>query len=167
MRVFYDILRALDANHVRYVLVGGVAVVLHGFARFTKDLDLVVDLHPEEARRAIQTLLDCGLRARVPVNPLDFADAETRRRWADEKNMVVFQMIDESDLRRNVDLFISHPIDFERLWESSQVVQLEGVAIRVASIDHLIELKKSVARPQDLLDIEQLERLKKANNADR
>ncbi len=92
MRVFHDILRALEANNVRYVLVGGVAVVLHGFARFTKDLDLVVDLHPEEARRAIQTLLDCGLRP------------------------------------------------------------------------HLIELKKSVARPQDLIDVEQLTRLKKAGD---
>lgn len=38
MRVFHDILRALQADNVRYVLVGGVAVVLHGFARFTKDL---------------------------------------------------------------------------------------------------------------------------------
>ena len=164
MRVFHDILRALHDNGVRYVLVGGVAVVLHGFARFTKDLDLVVDLHPEEARRAIQTLLDCGLRPRVPVNAFDFADPEVRRQWADEKNMLVFQMVDETDLRRNVDLFITQPMDFDRLWEASKVVELEGVTIRVASLDHLIELKKSVARPQDLLDVEQLERLKKANH---
>jgi hypothetical protein len=164
VRVFHDILRALEANNVRYVLVGGVAVVLHGFARFTKDLDLVVDLHPEEARRAIQTLLDCGLRPRVPVDPFDFADPEKRRVWSDEKNMVAFQMVDERDLRRNVDLFISYPLDFERLWKSSQLVRVEDVEIRVASIDDLIELKKSVARPQDLIDVEQLARLKKASD---
>jgi|ERR1044071_2072501 predicted nucleotidyltransferase len=163
MRVFHDILRALQANDVRYVLVGGVAVVLHGFARFTKDLDLVVDLQPDEARRAIQTLLDCGLRPRVPVNAFDFADAQKRQEWLEQKNMLVFQMVDERDLRRNVDLFISYPIEFERLWDSSDIIDLEGVAVRVSSIDDLIEIKKSVARPQDLIDVEQLERLKNAD----
>lgn len=162
MRVFHDILGALERNGVRYVLVGGVAVVMHGFARFTKDLDLVVDLAPDEARRAIQTLLDCGLSPRVPVNALDFADPARRNEWIAEKNMLVFQMVDEHDLRRNVDIFVSQPIGFEEMWQSSTVVFVDGVGIRVASIDHLIELKRQAARPQDLIDIEHLERLKKA-----
>lgn len=165
MRVFHDILRALQANNVRYVLVGGVAVVLHGFARFTKDLDLVVDLQPEEARRAIQTLLDCGLRPRVPVNPFDFADSQKRQEWLEQKNMLVFQMVDERDLRRNVDLFISYPIEFERLWAASDIIEIESVSVRVSSIDDLIEIKKSVARPQDLIDVEQLQRLKNADES--
>lgn len=76
--------------------------------------------------------------------------------------MLVFQMVDERDLRRNVDLFISYPIEFERLWASSDIVDLEGVSVRVSSIDDLIEIKKSVARPQDLIDVEQLQRLKNA-----
>jgi len=160
MRVFHDILRALDEDRIRYVLVGGVAVVIHGFARFTKDLDLMIDLAPAEAKRAINTLLRCGLRPRVPVDAFDFARPECRETWITEKNMLVFQMIDEQDLRRNVDLFVSNPIEFDVVWNGSSTVKVDGVNIRVASIDHLIALKEQSARPQDLIDIEQLRRLK-------
>lgn len=166
MRVFHDIFRALENDRIRYVLVGGVAVVLHGFARFTKDLDLALDLTPEESRRAIETLLACGLRPRVPVNALDFADPARRAQWIEEKNMLVFQMIDENDLRRSVDLFVANPIDFEELWRSSTIMNVDGVGIRVASIDHLMELKRRAGRPQDLIDLERLERLKNAAEDD-
>ena len=124
----------------------------------------MVDLSPQEAGRAIQTLLDCGLRPRVPVNALDFADREKRQQWIDEKNMLVFQMVDENDLRRNVDIFVSNPVPFDEMWERSQIVEIDGVAIRFASIDHMIELKRRAGRPQDLIDLEQLERLKEAND---
>lgn len=61
-------------------------------------------------------------------------------------------------------MFISYPLDFEQLWNASQLVEVEGVPIRVASIDDLIQLKQAVARPQDLIDVEQLARLRKANH---
>jgi hypothetical protein len=75
-----DVFRALDAAGVRYVVVGGTAVVLQGHARLTVDLDLVVDLSPEQAAAAVTALTGIGLLARLPVDTESFADAATRAR---------------------------------------------------------------------------------------
>lgn len=135
MSVLRDLLRRLGAADVRFIVVGGVAVVLHGHLRATKDLDLVIDLAPDAARKALQVMLDAGLRPTVPVNAFDFADAEIRRTWIEEKNMRVFQMCDPKDARRNVDLFVEAPIDFEEMWARSVQIMVDDVAIRVAAVE--------------------------------
>jgi hypothetical protein len=73
--LFEPIFDALGRADVRYVVVGGVAVV-HGHARLTADLDLAVDLAPEQALRAIETLVELGLRPAAPLDPAEFADRQ-------------------------------------------------------------------------------------------
>jgi hypothetical protein len=156
-----DLLRRLVLADVRFIVVGGVAVVLHGHLRATKDLDLVLDLAPDQTRKALQVMLDAGLRPTVPVNALDFADAAIRHSWIEEKNMLVFQMRDPNDARRNVDLFVEPPMDFEEMWARSVRLPIGDVTIPVAAIGDLIEMKRRSGRPQDLDDIAQLEKLEK------
>jgi hypothetical protein len=55
--LFEPLFDALNAASVRYVVVGGLATVLHGHARLTADIDLVVDLAPDEARKAVETVI--------------------------------------------------------------------------------------------------------------
>jgi predicted nucleotidyltransferase len=153
MSAVRDVLRALTLANVRYVVVGGVAVILHGYMRATKDLDLVIDLEPAAARNALTVLRDLGLQPTVPVDPLLFADPEKRREWIEQKNMLVFQMRDQ---RRNVDIFVDYPIDFDELWTDSRLLAIEDVTVHVASIPHLIEMKRRAGRPEDLIDIEKL-----------
>jgi hypothetical protein len=155
--VIEPILDALNQAQVRYVVVGGVATVLHGVARFTADLDLIVDLSPAEARKAIAALTALGLKPHAPVEPMSFADETVRCQWIDDKAMVVFSLADPANPFRVVDLFVSNPIPFDDLWERSKVVQLATVSARVASLDDLIDLKRQAGRPQDLADIEALE----------
>lgn len=155
--LFEPIFAALNRAGVRYVVVGGVAVVLHGHPRLTADLDLAVDLAPAEARKAIDALLGLGLRPRAPVDPAGFADPATRSRWIAERGMRVFSMWDPEDPMRVVDLFVENPIDFEELWSRSEDVPLSGTTARVASIPDLIRLKRLAGRPEDALDIEALE----------
>jgi hypothetical protein len=155
--LFEPIFDALNRAGVRYVVVGGVAVVLHGHPRLTADLDLAVDLAPGEARRAVDVLLGLGLRPRAPVEASHFADPATRARWIAERVMRVFSLQDPDDPLRVVDLFVENPIDFEGLWTRSEVVDLSGTTARVASIPDLIGLKRLAGRPEDLLDIEALE----------
>ncbi len=159
MSLFEPILEELNRGQVRYVIVGGLATVLQGYARLTADLDLVVDLAPNEAGNAIRCLTAMGLEPRVPVDAMDFANPTKRQSWIDEKNMKVFPLVDPDNPMRLVDLFVETPIDFEELWTQSVEVRLERSTVRVACISHLVALKRKAGRPQDLIDIEALERI--------
>ena len=159
MTLFEPIFAALERAGVRYVTVGGVAVVLHGHARLTADLDLAVDLAPRTASEAIDALTALGFRPRLPVEASGFADPAVRRRWITERGMTVFSLWDPDDPLRSVDLFVAHPIDFEELWARSVVVDIEGTPARVASITDLIRLKRAAGRPVDLEDIAALEEI--------
>jgi hypothetical protein len=150
------ILRALEEADVRYVLVGGLATVLHGYARLTVDIDLIVDLAPEEAAKAIETLSALGLVPRVPVAAADFANVDKRESWIRDKNMRVFTMLDPKNPMRQVDLFVESPIPFETLWARSERLPLRETTVRVAAIEDIIQMKRSAGRPQDLVDIEAL-----------
>lgn len=156
---YENVLAALQAAGVHYVIAGGFAVNLHGFLRFTKDLDLVIDLATENATNAMDVLATCGLKARVPVPLSDFADADKRREWAEERHMTVFQVWHPSDPFCTVDLFIRNPIAFEQLWAGSVVAQLGHTDCRIAGIEDLIAMKTLAGRPQDLRDIEELRRI--------
>jgi len=157
---FEDFFRSLNQGGVRYVVVGGLAVVLHGHPRMTADIDLVVDLEPSAARLAIQTLTRMGLRPRVPVKAEAFADPSHRKRWIEERGMTVFNLYDPNDPLRSVDLFVESPIPFDQLWSRSERISLPGGDVRVASIDDLIAMKKEAGRPLDIADIEALEMLR-------
>lgn len=156
MSLFGPILSALNQVRARYVVVGGVATVLHGFARLTADIDLIVDLDPLEAQKTMAALTSIGLRPRAPVQAQSFADESQRRSWIDAKGMRVFSLWDPSNPMREVDLFVENPISFPELWARSEVVTLGGAEVRIASIADLIALKRLANRPSDLQDIEAL-----------
>jgi predicted nucleotidyltransferase len=164
MTVYDEVFLALEGAGVRYVVVGGVAVVLQGHARLTVDLDLVIDLAAEAAKAAIEALLGLGLRPRLPVDARDFADVSIRREWIEKRNLQVFSFYDPLDPFREVDLFAYYPLPFEDLLAEAQDVPLGAVRVRCASIPHLIELKRAAGRPQDLADVEALAALLEQND---
>lgn len=139
MSLFEPVFSALNRAGARYVVVGGLAVVLHGHARLTADVDLVLDLEPESARKAMEALKALGLKARAPVDPEAFADPRQREAWIADKGMTVFSLFSPASPLLILDLFVRAPIPFEGLWECA---------------------KTAVGRPQDLLDVEALRALK-------
>jgi len=156
---YADVFAALNASGVRYVVVGGIAVVLHGHARMTVDLDLVVDLSADAATSAVDTVLGLGFVPRIPVDPHQFADAKTRNEWIANKNMQVLSFYDPTSPLREVDLFARHPVPFEELYAASAEMNTGGIQVRVASVEHLIQMKRAVGRAQDLADVDALESL--------
>ena len=151
----------LNTAGVRYVVVGGLATVLHGYARLTADVDLAVDLAPEEATKMIQALVARGFRPQVPVLPEEFANPTVREVWFRDKHMRAFSLVDPVNPMRVVDLLLKPEIPFEELLARSQEVMLNKTKIRIASIDDLIALKRQAGRPQDLTDIEQLQAIRR------
>ena len=139
----------------RYVVVGGLAVVLHGHLRATGDVDLLVDFATGQVDRTLSALEGAGFRPYVAVPAGDFADREKRAAWVREKGMLVFSLRPASGVPM-VDLFLEHPIGFEEVWARSLVVTVRGVPVRIASIADLIALKRLAGRPEDLTDIEAL-----------
>ena len=89
MLLYEPLFRALNASGTRYVVVGGVATVLHGYARLTADIDLILDLEESAAARAMHALAGLGLRPRAPVDPADFAYSRIREGWLQDKGMQV------------------------------------------------------------------------------
>lgn len=158
---YLGIIDALERAQVRYVIAGGIAVNLHGFARFTKDLDLLIDLEPRNAKEAMHVLGQCGLKPRVPVALAEFADADKRNDWFENRNMLVFQVCHPTDPFCSVDVFIRNPIDFELLWARAVVAKIGRLDCRFASIADLVTMKRIAGRPQDLNDIDALEKIQR------
>ncbi|NNN04503.1 MAG: hypothetical protein HKL90_01245 [Elusimicrobia bacterium] len=161
MILFEPIFEALEKSGARYVVVGGVAVVLHGYARMTSDLDLVVDWDSPLAARVVAVFVGLGMKPRAPVDPMGLADPKTRKSWREEKGMMVFSFVEPRNPLFAVDLFLEPPLPFEELWTRSRSTDIGAMKVRFAGIDDLIALKTRAGRPQDLADIKALEVLRK------
>lgn len=156
MSLYLPLFKALNDADVKYVVVGGVATVLHGYARLTMDIDLIVDLVPAEAARTVQTLESLGFKPRVPVPAAQFADSAKRQEWIEQKGMTVFSFFNPSNPMLTIDLFVHHPIPFIDLHSRAERMVIDGIPVYICSIDDLIKLKQLAGRPQDLQDIEKL-----------
>lgn len=163
--MFEELLAYLEEQDVRFVVVGGIAVVIHGFARLTADVDLVIDLEKSNVLRCVDALGKRGLQPMLPVAATDFAEETIRNDWVEHRNLQVFTMRDPRNPMLTVDLFARAPIPFEELWTNAKTFSLGGRPVRIVSLDHLIRMKREAARPQDLLDLEQLERIASRRHA--
>ena len=146
-------LAALTNAGVEYLVVGGVAVVMHGHLRVTADLDLVFKLERPNLEKAFKTLDTFGFRARAPVSMFDFADPAIRESWIEEKGLTVFSLWTPNWQGFELDLFVREPFDFSAAYERAVRVNLETCVATVVSIPDLIALKQRVGRPRDLEDI--------------
>ncbi|OGS39943.1 MAG: hypothetical protein A2506_12225 [Elusimicrobia bacterium RIFOXYD12_FULL_66_9] len=159
---FETILRALDQAGVRYLIVGGLAVVAHGFVRFTADLDLILDLEPQNLKMALPALSRLGYRPRAPVDIDDFAVPAIRRSWIEEKGMKVFSLSSSEHAATEIDIFAEAPFDFAAAYSDAARLEVcPGVTATFVDFDRLLALKKQAGRPQDLQDVEQLKALRK------
>lgn len=154
------IVLALDQHQVRYLIVGGLAVVAHGYVRFTADVDIMLSVEPDNLRRAVTGLKTLGYGPRAPVEFDEFVDPAMRQRWAREKNMTVFSLFSEAHRATEIDLFLEPPINFEAAHERAVRKEVgPGVEATFCGLDDLIALKEQTGRPRDLDDIEHLKRL--------
>ena len=141
-QTYLELLSLFAKWRVRYLVVGGQAVIWYTEPRYTKDLDVWIDRTPANARRVHQALAEFG----APMEKLT-AEGFT------EPGMV-FQI----GVRVRIDVLTDiQGVRFETAWKHRRTVQVEGVRIQLISKRDLVRSKKAAGRPRDLLDIEDLE----------
>lgn len=149
---------------VRYLVVGGLAVNVHGYVRNTQDVDIILDFEPQNLDAGLRVLREMGYRPKVPVAIEDFADAAKRQSWIDEKNMKVFGLRSDEHPETDVDVFVRDPLGFQNAYGRAHYQTLAGeggsaelaITIAFCSYADLVKLKLDAARPRDMDDIERL-----------
>jgi uncharacterized protein YgfB (UPF0149 family) len=144
---FSDLFAELNSAEVRYLLVGGYAVGVHAEPRFTKDLDIWVDSTPDNAARTYAALAQFG----APLHQFTAADLE--------RSEVVIQLglpPNRIDLLTSID-----GVSFADAWDTHIRIQYGSQVVHVISARHLIQNKRASARPQDLADVEALEKYRR------
>lgn len=158
--MFYlDLFRALAQHQVRYMLVGGLAMNLHGVPRMTMDVDLVLAMDEENLDRFIGCARTLGLTPQAPVPLAALKDAGQRRQWAEQKHMIAFALNPAQPGAPTVDVLIAPAIDISAAIARAQTRLVEDVPVSLAAVEDMIALKAAAGRRQDIADIEHLRRL--------
>ena len=140
---FKELAQSLNDNGVRYLVVGGYAVALHGHPRYTKDMDVWICLSEENAANVIKALDQFGFGS-LGLQPEDF--------------LVPDQTIQLGYPPSRIDLMTSlEGVDFESCYASRVPVVIDGVTVNFIDLENLKKNKKATGRLQDLADLENLE----------
>lgn len=139
---FKELLSILAKHKVRYLVVGGYAVMKYTEPRFTKDLDLWIATDPQNAQAVFAALKEFGAPLK-DLTPADFSQAG-----------YFYQM---GDPPFRLDIMMSIPgVTFETAWVNREEPQVEGLAIPFISRVDLIKNKEASGRDQDRIDVKKL-----------
>jgi hypothetical protein len=139
---FKEFFQLLNANGVRYLIIGGYAVAYHGYPRYTKDIDIWIGVNPENAERVVKTLKDFGFES-LGLEIGDFLETDT--------------IIQLGHAPNRIDLIMGAPgVDFEESFAVREEEEIEGVKLNFIDLENLKKSKKASGRLQDLADIENL-----------
>ncbi len=150
-----QLIDTLERHAVKYAIVGGYALALHGVVRGTVDVDLVLKISRDNYRNIEKALVKLGLTSRLPVGADEVFDF--RDEYINNKNMVAWNFRNPKDPTQDVDIIITQDLSSMKI-DKFKVGQR---VMPVVSVRDLIRMKRKSGRPQDLQDIEALERLGK------
>jgi hypothetical protein len=140
---FKEFIKLLNVHSVRYLVVGGYAVAFHGHPRYTKDLDVWIELSQENADRIIKALEEFGFGS-LGLKTEDFLEED--------------QIIQLGYPPNRIDILTAlKEIKFEDCYKERIEIEIEGVKINFIDLENLKRNKRATGRPQDLADAENLE----------
>ncbi len=142
-----QLLALFSSNHVEFIVVGGHAVAFHGYPRFTEDLDCYVRATVDNGSRIVRALHDFGF-ASLALSPDDFTAAD--------------RMIQLGRAPNRVDLLTQlYAVTFDEAWATKIGGTIDGVPVWFIDRDSLLRNKRATGRPQDLADVDFIERLQR------
>ena len=139
---FKEFIQLLNENSVHYLVVGGYAVAIHGYPRYTKDIDIWIELSPENARKITLTLDKFGFSS-LGLQASDFLEAD--------------MIIQLGYPPNRIDLITSlSGVDFEPCFNNRLEVDIDGTLVAFINLENLKVNKRATGRAQDLADLENL-----------
>jgi hypothetical protein len=140
---FKEFIVSLNENNVRYLVVGGYAVAMHGYPRHTKDLDIWVDSTPQNASVIIKALDQFGM-ASLGLKEIDFLTPD--------------QIIQLGNPPNRIDILVTlSGVNFNFCFEKRLVVDIDDFKVNFIDLESLKQNKKASGRAQDLADLENLQ----------
>ena len=158
---YFEILEGLYKSKVRYLIAGGLSVNLYGVPRVTQDIDIVIAMDRENVLKITSLLKELGYVPRLPVSPDDLANPDKVKDWIENKNLKAFSFYHKNENYKVLDIVLVHPLDFEKSFKNRTVKRAKDIDIYLASIDDVVKMKEFSGRPQDLSDIEMLNKVRK------
>ncbi len=139
---FSDLLKIFNDNNVKYMVIGGYAVIQYAEPRFTKHLDLWISTDPQNAKAVYESLRQFGAPL-VDMTEADFSEEG------------YFYQMGTPPVR--VDILMGIPgVQFDEAWERYMRVDFDDLPVLFISRPDLITAKRASGRLQDLLDVQQL-----------
>jgi predicted nucleotidyltransferase len=137
-----DVFKSLQRHDVKYVVIGGVAAILHGVPRATFDVDILIEATPDNSKRLLDALLDAGLGSASLTTAEDILANE----------ITVFKD------RVRVDVQTTTPgIQFADAWQRRKTITYQGQKFFILSRQDLIASKRAAGRSVDMEDVRLLE----------
>jgi len=139
---FKEFIQSLNDNHVRYLVIGGYAVAMHGHPRYTKNIDVWIEVSPQNAANMVKALEQFGF-ASLGLQAADF--------------LVIDQIIQLGYPPNRIDLLTTPPgVNFESCYASRIETVIDEIIVNFIDLDNLKKSKKAAGRLQDLADLENL-----------
>ena len=140
---FKEFIESLNANQVRYLVVGGYAVAAHGHPRYTKDIDIWIEVSPENAGNILRALDQFGFGS-LGLTAADFLTND--------------QIVQLGNPPNRIELFTALPgVEFATCYPSRVEIELDGVRVDFIDLENLKKNKRATGRHQDLADLENLQ----------
>ena len=150
-RDFREFIQLLNEHDVAYVIVGGYALAVHGYVRYTGDIDVFVALTPDNAAKTLNVFHAFGLKTPDLNTELLLEEGNIIRVGSEPMRLEVLNKISG--------------VDFEECYRNRQTIMIDGVAVNFVGYRELIKNKRATGRDKDRVDVAELLKRNTSNNA--
>lgn len=146
---FLDFVQLCNKHNVKYLVIGGFAVSVHGYPRYTKDLDICIQRTEENAEKLLMVMDDFGF-ASLKLAKEDFLKPNLITQLGHEPLRI--------DILNEID-----GISFDEAWTNRKVVNYQNIEVPFIGYSDLLKVKLKAGRPQDIADVEKLKSRNRKN----
>lgn len=160
MNFYRHIFKELNEAGIHYIVVGGVAMNLLGYPRFTGDIDVLLALDHENLTNMANLMQRLGYEQRLPVKVEELGDEKLVLDLMQKKNLIAYTFVNAKEPEYNIDVIVGASLNFRAYEKHIEHISVWDIDVPVISIEDLIAMKKQSNRAKDVDDIAILLELK-------